>query len=118
METIGIALIGSGYIAHYHARALREIEGAEIKVVCGLEEDATGQFAGEYEISEVCHDAMGLIERDDIDAVILAIPNKYHAPYAISFLEHGKDVFIEKPMAISGLREGRLQLPAWMRKGW
>ncbi len=106
METIGIALIGSGYIAHYHARALREIEGAEIKVVCGLEEDATGQFAGEYEISEVCHDAMGLIERDDIDAVILAIPNKYHAPYAISFLEHGKDVFIEKPMAISGL-EGR-----------
>jgi predicted dehydrogenase len=109
VDTIGIALIGSGYIADYHAKALRELDGVEIKVVCGLEDEATKQFARQYDIFEVCHDAMGLIERDDIDAVVLAIPNKYHAPYAISFLEHGKDVFIEKPMAVNALDGRRIE---------
>ena len=49
---------------------------------------------------------MSIVARDDIDAVLLGIPNKYHAPYAIEFLKNGKDVFLEKPMAMSS-EEGK-----------
>ena len=42
--------------------------------------------------------------RKDIQAVIISTPNKFHAPYAIEFMKNGKDVFVEKPMAVSSLQ--------------
>ena len=42
-----------------------------------------------------------LANRDDIDAVVLSTPNSLHAPQAIEFIRNGKDVFVEKPMAVT-----------------
>ena len=106
VKQVTVALIGAGYIAHYHARGLRELDGVEIKVVCDRKEDVAREFARQYKIPEVCGVAMALAERKDIDAVILGVPNKYHAPYATWFLKYGKDVFVEKPMAMNAI-EGR-----------
>jgi predicted dehydrogenase len=105
-QRINVALIGAGYIGHYHARGLREQEGVDIKVVCDVKEDIAGEFAKQHEIPEVCTAALELAKRKDIDAVVLGVPNKYHAGYAKVFLEFSKDVFIEKPMAVSAA-EGR-----------
>jgi predicted dehydrogenase len=105
-QKINVALIGAGYIAHYHARGLRELEGVQIKVACDCKEDVAKEFARQHEIPEICTIALELAKRDDIDAVILGVPNKYHAGYAKVFLEFGKDVFIEKPMAVNAA-EGR-----------
>jgi len=101
VKQVRVALIGAGYIAHHHARALRELEGAEIAVVCDRKEDIARKFAVEREVPEICTIALELAKRDDIDAVVLAVPNKYHASYAKVFLEFGKDVLIEKPMAMN-----------------
>lgn len=101
MKQVRVALIGAGYIAHYHARALRELEGAEIAVVCDQKEKVARKFADEHKVPETCTIALELARWDDIDAVVLGVPNKYHADYAKVFLEFGKDVLIEKPMAIS-----------------
>jgi len=101
VKQVKVALIGAGYIGHLHTRALRELDDVEIKVVCDRKENVAKEFARRHEIPEACGVAMALAERQDIDAVILGVPNKYHAPYASWFLKHGKDVFIEKPMAIS-----------------
>jgi predicted dehydrogenase len=106
VKQVGVALIGAGYIAHYHARGLRELDGVEIKVVCDKKEETAREFAEQHEIADTCHIALSLAKRGDIDAVVLGVPNKYHADYAKVFLEFGKDVFIEKPMAISA-DEGR-----------
>lgn len=106
MKQVRVALIGAGYIAHYHARALREVEGAEIAVVCDRKEEIARAFADEHGVSEACSIALELIRRDDIDAIVLGVPNKYHADYAKVFLEFGKDVLIEKPMAVSAI-EGK-----------
>jgi predicted dehydrogenase len=106
VKQIRVALIGAGYIAHYHARALRTLESVEIVTVCDQKEEIAREFARQYEIHEASNVATALAEREDIDAVILGVPNKYHAPYASWFLKHGKDVFIEKPVAINAA-EGR-----------
>jgi predicted dehydrogenase len=108
VDTIGVALIGSGYIAHYHARSLRELPNVKLWVLCSLDGKAAEQFAEEYEIKEVTDRIDGLAIREDIQAVIISTPNKFHAPYAIEFMKNGKDVFVEKPMAVSAQQGGEM----------
>ena len=101
MRKIKIAVIGAGYIADYHARGLQALANVEIAIVVDTQIEAANKFAAKYSIKEVGTDAMSILHRDDIDAVVIGIPNKYHAPYAIEFLNNGKDVFLEKPMAMN-----------------
>ena len=101
MKAIRIALIGAGYISNYHARGLQSIPDVEIAVVVGLPIEAARAFADKYNIKEATTDVTKLYGRDDIDAVVIGTPNKFHAPFAIEFLNNGKDVFLEKPMAMS-----------------
>jgi len=107
MQNLRFALIGAGYIADYHARALRALPNVEIVAVVGLPIEAAREFADKYGIKETTTQVSELYGRDDIDAVIIGTPNKFHAPYSIDFLNQGKDVFIEKPMAMTA-EEGQL----------
>jgi predicted dehydrogenase len=104
METIGIALIGSGYIAHYHARGLQEQAGVRIQALCSLDGPDAQVFADKYGIPEVTDIIQGLLGRTDIQAVIICTPNSFHAPYALDFMKHGQDVFVEKPMAVNAVQ--------------
>ena len=106
MKKIKIAIIGAGYIADYHARGLQALANVEIAIVVDTRIEAAQKFASRYSIKEVGNDAMNLTQRDDIDAVVLGVPNKYHAPYAVEFLKNGMDVFLEKPMAMNS-EEGK-----------
>lgn len=101
MDKVRIALIGAGYIAGYHARGLQILENVEMMAVAALPIQSAQTFADKYRIKAATDDALNLAERDDIDAVIIGTPNKFHAPYAIAFMEKGKDVFLEKPMAMN-----------------
>ena len=74
-QRINVALIGAGYIGHYHARGLREQEGVDIKVVCDVKEDIAGEFAKQHEIPEVCTAALQLASLRGVDVRIL-IPDK------------------------------------------
>ena len=101
MEKIKVALIGAGYIANYHARGLQAIPGVEIAAVVAVPLPAAQDFAARYGIAEAYNSIDPVLSRADIHAVVIATPNKFHAPYAIQFLKGGKDVFLEKPMAMS-----------------
>jgi len=107
MKKIKIALIGAGYIANFHARGLQALPNVEIVSVVGFPMEAARKFADTYGIKEATTQVSDLIGRDDIDAVVIGTPNKFHAPYAIDFLKNGKDVFVEKPMAMDA-EEGLL----------
>jgi len=101
MKKVRVAIIGTGFIAHYHARALKAQEGVEIVAACSTRVEAVRAFADQYDIRERSTDASRLASRKDIDAVVIGIPNKFHAPYTIEFLKKGKDVLVEKPLAMN-----------------
>jgi predicted dehydrogenase len=73
----------------------------EIVAVAAVPLKTAQDFAAKYGIISATDDALSLAGRTDIDAVVIATPNKFHAPFAIEFLNNGKDVFLEKPMAMS-----------------
>jgi len=60
---------------------------------------------------EVFHDFRKLLEKKDIDAVMIATPDHWHALTAVKAFEAGKDVFVEKPLCYS-IGEGRAMVTA------
>lgn len=101
MSKIKVAIIGTGTIANYHAHGLQTLANVEIAIAVDTQLESANKFAIKYNIKEVVSDAMSIIDRDDIDAVIIGTPNKFHCPYALEFLKYGKDVLLEKPMAMN-----------------
>ncbi|SDE99239.1 Predicted dehydrogenase [Pricia antarctica] len=101
MDKIKVAIIGAGFIAHYHARALKALPNVQIAAVVTTKIESAQKFALEYDIENAFTDISKIVANDAIDSVVICTPNQFHAPYAIKFLESGKHVFLEKPMAIN-----------------
>ncbi|MHB9027366.1 MAG: Gfo/Idh/MocA family protein [Candidatus Latescibacterota bacterium] len=55
-----------------------------------------------------------LLDRKDIDAVVISTPDHWHAVQAIMAMESGKDVFVEKPLTLT-IKEGRAMVEAARR---
>jgi predicted dehydrogenase len=63
--------------------------------------------AGSYKSCEAYRDFREMLSRPDIDAVLQALPFHLHAPMAIMGMKYGKDVYSEKPVAMT-IEEGRI----------
>ncbi|MFC1574282.1 Gfo/Idh/MocA family protein [Candidatus Latescibacterota bacterium] len=57
-----------------------------------------------------------ILDRNDIDAVVIASPDHWHAVQAIMAMESGKDVYVEKPLTLT-IKEGRAMVDAARRTG-
>jgi predicted dehydrogenase len=77
--------------------------------------DAAADRLGVAE-SSVYQDYRRLLDRRDIDAVVIASPDHWHALHAIHAAEAGKDVYVEKAMTLT-VREGRAMVNAVRRHG-
>lgn len=98
-DRIRLGVVGTGPRGQYLMKALNQIGGVEWAAVCDVYDvrrDQAEKIAGAP--VQKCNDHRQLIARKDIDAVIVATPDHWHAPVAIDALQAGKDVYIEKPM--------------------
>lgn len=98
---IKIGIIGGGNIGGVHAKEFTELGNeCEVIAITDVNIAAANDKAKQYGIPYVAESAEALIQRDDIDAVVIGVPNQYHADLVLLALEAGKHVLIEKPMAI------------------
>lgn len=98
---IRVALLGSGYIQEFHARAVLEHPSAELVAVANWREQSANALAERYAIPRVTTDWNEIVEATDVDAAVVATPNALHAPQSVALLRAGKHVIVEKPMATS-----------------
>jgi len=96
-----IALGGTGAFATKHLDGLRNIDDVEVVSVFGRTPDRTEAYANEQGIGHWCTTLDEVLERDDVDAVILATPTQMHAAQSIACMEAGKHVEVEIPLADS-----------------
>ena len=97
-----IGIIGAGNIGGVHIREFSKLsEQCEITAITDAYLPMAESRAKDAGIPNVAASPEELIRRADVDAVIIGVPNQFHAPYAIQALEAGKHVLLEKPMALN-----------------
>ncbi|MCY1152073.1 MAG: Gfo/Idh/MocA family oxidoreductase [Sphaerochaetaceae bacterium] len=116
MKKRGVAIIGTGGIAPFHIEGYLSEKGrTEIVALCDLFTDKCEKIAEKFNLNldkvTITSEYKTLLDRDDIDIVSLCIPPNIHCEVACAFLNHGKHVLCEKPMA-SSLEEADLMIEA------
>ncbi len=96
---IRFGIIGCGYIGNRHAKHIAENSESELVAAFDLKPDRKIELEKKYQL-ESTDSLAGLIKRNDIDLICICTPNGNHFQSALAVLEAGKNVLIEKPMAL------------------
>ena len=100
MKNYKFAIFGCGVIAGFHAAAIADLVGGELYACADVYPPAAEKFAEKHGI--VMHsDFDGLLKDENVDIINICTPSGTHAELAIRALEAGKNVVLEKPMAIT-----------------
>lgn len=92
-----IAVVGCGYWGSNHVRTFKSL-GALFAVSDRNRGRADG-FAADYECLAL--DVEDVFSHPEVDAIVFAVPPQFHAEYAIRAIDNGKDVLVEKPIALT-----------------
>ncbi len=115
-ENLGIVLAGCGGIGRSHAAAVAALPEARIVAAVDVDEGRARAFAERFGAETVATDLGAVVDRDDVDAVIVTTANNLHAPLTIQALDAGKHVMVQKPMALT-LAEADAMIAAADRSG-
>jgi predicted dehydrogenase len=100
-ETLGIAVIGLGHWGPNHVRVFNQCAGARVVAAADPSADRRRHLASLYRDVELVADARQVLERPDVDAVVVATPARTHFDVASAAIKAGKHVLLEKPMCTS-----------------
>ena len=96
---MNIAVVGTGAFGLKHLDALANIDNVEVTCVVGSNMKSAQEVADKYKIASATDNYIEMLQRKDIDAVILVTPTQMHAQQTIDALEAGKHVQVEIPLA-------------------
>jgi len=99
-KTIGFAVLGTGLVSKFHARALRDVPGARLVAVCSRERSRAEAFASEFGCS--AFDSLEeVLAQPGVDALAIATPSGKHRDAALAAAKAGKHVLCEKPLEVT-----------------
>jgi len=119
-KSLNIGLIGCGQRMDVHCGALLARDDAQILAVCDVFAEhrtatknkvenayAAATASGAYNGCDAYNEFERILERGDIDAVMIATPDHWHAAITIAAMRAGKDVYCEAPLSLT-INEGRM----------
>ncbi len=97
-RTRRVALLGAGYIADWHAQALKSVAGVELVAVCDQAQSKAEALATRFGVPSVYGSLATMLEGEKLDAVHVLTPPDRHHQTARAVIDAGVGVFLEKPM--------------------
>ncbi|MBD2523569.1 Gfo/Idh/MocA family protein [Nostoc sp. FACHB-133] len=96
---VRVGLVGTGYAAKFRAEALLHDERSQLIAVVGHTAEKTEAFVREYQIKALSS-WQELVEREDVDLVVICTVNRDHGAIARAALTNAKHVIIEYPLSL------------------
>ena len=116
-DTIQIALIGAGGMGQGDAHLATSLPGVKLVAACDCYDGRLQHMKEVYGPETfITRDYREIVRRRDIDAVIIATPDHWHAPISIDCLNSDKHVYCEKPM-VHNVSEGHDVIAAQAKAG-
>src|SRR5215470_5912654 len=102
MKKLGIGVLGVGEMGKRHAENLRRlVPQARLVAIADVAGERARQVAAELEIETSYNSLAAMLEDKEIQSVLIATPDKFHASAIVASAKAGKDILCEKPLAIS-----------------
>ena len=101
MERMRLGIVGCGSMGKSHARAIAELDLIEVVAVADAIEQNAAELAAITATKRVFGDYRELLALDDVQGILVSVPNFLHKEVAVAAMRAGKDVLCEKPMALT-----------------
>ena len=116
-DRLQIATIGMGIIGFIDTVTAISVPGIELVAACDLYDgrlEHTKEVFGSHVVTT--RNYLEILERDDVDAVLICTPDHWHARIAIDALKAGKHIYCEKPM-VQKVADGKKLIQAQKNSG-
>ena len=102
-KTWNIGIIGCGSVVQmgHEPTFSYAVDGCQVVAVCDVQEERVRQFAAERGIAGAYTEYQEMLDKEDLDLVVVAVPNIFHKPMSMAALEAGCNVLCEKPVALT-----------------
>jgi UDP-N-acetylglucosamine 3-dehydrogenase len=100
MTKLGVAVIGTGFWGKNHARIYKELEETELVAICDIDAERAKTVAKQFGAKPYTSTSK-MLENKKIEAVSICTWSTSLAIEALKALKAGKDVLVEKPMAVN-----------------
>jgi len=100
-DATGIAMIGAGNFSSKVIAPMLKKNGAFLKIIASANGLNAVQLAKQYAATKATTDLSQIWEDEQIDTVIIATQHHTHAELCLQAIQKGKNVFVEKPLAIN-----------------
>jgi predicted dehydrogenase len=107
MGTIGVAMIGAGFIGPVHVEALKRLH-IPVLGILGVSDDESRRAAATLGLPKAYGSLEEILADEKVGAVHIATPNRLHYPMARAALSAGKHVLCEKPLAMTSRESAEL----------
>ncbi|MCP4641843.1 MAG: Gfo/Idh/MocA family oxidoreductase, partial [bacterium] len=102
MKTLGVGIIGCGWVAGEYVKAFHKEDRADIHALVSRDPAKAQRYCDDYDLQcAIETDAAVMLERADIDIVVVCTPHDVHTRYVVAAAEAGKHVIVEKPVALT-----------------
>jgi predicted dehydrogenase len=111
MTGLRVGVVGLGEVAQIiHLPNLNDLgQRFEISAVCDVSPGVLKAVAHKYHVAHVFMDYAEMLRQVPLDVVFVLNANEYHAPTALAAMDHGVNVFVEKPLCMNRREAEALQ---------
>lgn len=101
MKSYRVGILGAGYIADWHMKALTALPNVEVVAICDLNRKKAVEAAERYRVAHSYSNLEDMISQEKLDVIHLLLPAQAHFNSAREILERKIHLLMEKPMCVT-----------------